>query len=214
MTQRAYCPQCQYPQSACLCAAVKPIYPQHQLLILQHPSEVTHTKNSVRLLKMAVPQTQIVVGETAADFAELRQQLGDKPQVMLVYPADESADVSVTEQASSVAVDRGNELGEQVNTLILIDGTWRKAYRMLCLNPWLLALPRLSLAVDNASAYCIRKAKRSDSLSTLEAAALALKQLEPALDITPVTNLLQALVDSRLARMPANVRQRYQNESS
>lgn len=162
---------------------------------------------------MAVPQTQIVVGETAADFAELRQQLRDKPQVMLVYP-DESADVSMTEQASSVALDRGNELGEHAKTLILIDGTWRKAYRMLCLNPWLLALPRLSLAVDNASAYCIRKAKRSDSLSTLEAAALALKQLEPALDITPVTNLLQALVDSRLARMPANVRQRYQNESS
>ena len=208
MTKRAYCPQCQYPQSACLCAAVKPIYPQHRLLILQHPSEVTHTKNSVRLLKMAVPQTQIVVGETAADFAELRSQLQQEPQALLVYPADESSSTT-TRESHSASVSEPL-LDSQTKTLILIDGTWRKAYRMLCLNPWLLDLPRLSLSVENASAYCIRKAKRSDSLSTLEAAALALKQLQPNLDITPVTDLLQALVDSRLARMPAAVRQRYQ----
>lgn len=89
---------------------------------------------------------------------------------------------------------------------MLLDGTWRKVYRMLCLNSWLLQLPRLSLQVENDSAYCIRKAKRSDSLSTLEAAASALQRLQPSL----VLQLLQALVDTRLARMPTNVRQRYQ----
>ncbi|WP_417761814.1 DTW domain-containing protein [Shewanella sp.] len=71
-------------------------------------------------------------------------------------------------------------------------------------------LPRISLQVENDSAYCIRKAKRSDSLSTLEAAASALQRLQPSLDVQPVLQLLQALVDTRLARMPTNVRQRYQ----
>ncbi len=196
MTQRAYCSSCHYPLSACLCAAVAPIYPQHQVVVLQHPSEVTHTKNSVRLLQLAVPETQVVVGESAADFAEIRQQLQQLGNAMLVYPESEAAANAPT-------------TAPEPRTLVLLDGTWRKVYRMLCLNPWLLALPRISLAVENDSAYCIRKAKRSDSLSTLEAAALALQQLQPDLDVQPVRQLLQALVDTRLARMPTNVRQRY-----
>lgn len=200
MTQRAYCSSCHYPLSACLCTAIKPIYPQHQLVILQHPSEVTHTKNSVRLLQLAVPATQVVVGESAADFAEIRQQLQQVGKVMLVYPEPEAAAVNAPTSTPEPCI------------LVLLDGTWRKVYRMLCLNPWLLALPRISLAVENDSAYCIRKAKRSDSLSTLEAAALALQQLQPNLDVQPVLQLLQALVDTRLARMPTNVRQRYQTD--
>jgi DTW domain-containing protein YfiP len=42
---------------------------------MQHPSEVGHAKNSVRLLKLVLPQTQIYVGETGEDFIELQHYL-------------------------------------------------------------------------------------------------------------------------------------------
>ncbi|WP_228729921.1 tRNA-uridine aminocarboxypropyltransferase [Shewanella avicenniae] len=198
MSKRTYCHHCGYPQSACVCAAVKPIAVPQQLVVLQHPSEVSHTKNSVRLLQLAIPQTQVIVGETAADFAALRQQLL-ATQCALVYPPDDAqAEVTVTQT-----------FAQAIDTLLLLDGTWRKVHRMLCLNPWLLQLPRLSLSCDNGSQYRIRKAKRSDSLSTLEAAVFALQQLQPSLDILPCLALLDELVAQRLARMPAEVRKRY-----
>ncbi|MGL6295328.1 MAG: DTW domain-containing protein, partial [Plesiomonas sp.] len=46
---RHYCPTCCYPMNACLCSHVQQIKPQTQLLVLQHPSEVEHKKNSVRV---------------------------------------------------------------------------------------------------------------------------------------------------------------------
>jgi DTW domain-containing protein YfiP len=48
---------------------------------------------------------------------------------------------------------------------------------MLYLNPLLQQLPRLALRDMPASAYRIRKAHGADQLSTLEAAAYALMQL-------------------------------------
>ena len=44
-----------------------------QLVVLQYPSEVEHKKNSVRVLSLAVPKTQVYVGESESDFKGLRE---------------------------------------------------------------------------------------------------------------------------------------------
>ena len=46
--------------------------------------------------------------------------------------------------------------------------------------------------------------------SLLEAAALAIETLEPSCDVSPLHDALAALVQQRLAAMPASVRQRYE----
>jgi DTW domain-containing protein YfiP len=146
-------------------------------------------------------KAQIVVGETEADFADLRAQMqlqGLAP--VLVYPAEEGERV-YTPSASPA--------GEANQVLLLLDGTWRKALKMYHLNPWLQALPKLALSPEKPSAYRIRKARRPDSLSTLEAAAEALTLLEPQLDVSALYEVFDAMVSRRLAAMPEAVRQRY-----
>ncbi|QQX82415.1 DTW domain-containing protein [Shewanella sp. KX20019] len=194
---RANCPSCHYPLKACLCSSIKQMQVKTELIILQDPTEVGHAKNSVRLLELVIPQTKVVVGETAADFSQLREQLEltDKP-IFLVYPSTASRSVS------DIVIDTDV-------ILLLLDGTWRKAYKLLQLNPWLLNFPALHLDLDGASNYTIRKASRSDSLSTLEASAMMLKVIEPQQDVTPLTDALAALVELRLASMPVDVRARY-----
>ena len=93
--------------------------------------------------------------------------------------------------------------------LVLIDGTWRKALKMIKLNPWLQQFQSVHLGDNYQGRYRIRKAKRPDSLSTLEATAYALSQLEPQLDITPLLQAFDALVERQLAAMPVAVRHRY-----
>lgn len=194
---RPTCPNCHYPQNACLCASIETMQVTPELIILQDPSEVGHAKNSVRLLELVIPNTQVVVGETADDFSPLRQQLtaSGKP-VYLVYPSE-----------SSVLASEAKTVGEVI--LLFLDGTWRKAYKLLQLNPWLQDYPALHLDLDSASNYTIRKASRSDSLSTLEAAAMMLKTLDSQQDVTPLTKALNAMVEQRLASMPTDVRARY-----
>ena len=62
--------------------------------------------------------------------------------------------------------------------LVIIDGTWRKSRKILCKNPYLQTLPRLVLNELPAGQYTIRKARKPHQLSTMEAASVALTQLE------------------------------------
>lgn len=198
---RKVCQHCHFPSNVCLCDVLKPVTSRSAVWVLQHPSETDHGKNSARLLPLMLDKAQIVVGETEADFADLRAQIqlqGLAP--VLVYPAEEGERV-YTPSASPA--------GEANQVLLLLDGTWRKALKMYHLNPWLQALPKLALSPEKPSAYRIRKARRPDSLSTLEAAAEALTLLEPQLDVSALYEVFDAMVSRRLAAMPEAVRQRY-----
>ncbi|MBV7316662.1 tRNA-uridine aminocarboxypropyltransferase [Shewanella sp. NIFS-20-20] len=200
MSKRRYCPECEYPQTACLCASIVPIASRIQLVVLQHPAEADHAKNSVRLLSKVVPSCQVFVGETAQEFASARQYLQQQAgPVLLVYPSENSLGVESLPLAMPAST-----------TLVLLDGTWRKALKMIKLNPWLSALPAVHLGDDYQGRYRIRKAKRSDSLSTLEAAAYTAAALDPTMDIQPILTAFDAMVERQIAAMPAEVRARYQ----
>ncbi|MBB1317719.1 DTW domain-containing protein [Shewanella sp. SR43-4] len=197
---RSYCIYCQYPQSACVCHAIKQVSSNTEVVVMQHPSEVAHAKNTVRLLKLVMPQMKIYVGEAATDFIELQHYLAAQTKpIYVVYPNEHSQTVAEA-GASEAAI------------IILVDGTWRKAYRMLQLNPWLLNYPSLHLECEDESQYVIRKAKRSDSLSTLEAAAYTLVALNPAADIAPIFAVFNAMVQHKLTAMPTLVRERYNGD--
>ena len=198
---RHYCAICRYPQNACLCASVQPISPMTQLVVLQHPSEVEHKKNRVRVLSLAVPKTQVYVGESESDFNGLREYLAacNKP-IYLVYPS-----------ALSVSVEQKSINPDCI--LLLLDGTWRKAFKMLQLNPWLTQYPAVHLAEGYESRYRIRKSSRSDSLSTLEACAYMLSALNPRLDVQPLMTAFDAMVELRIKAMPSTVQARYQNSN-
>ena len=63
--------------------------------------------------------------------------------------------------------------------LILLDGSWSQAKALWWRNPWLLKCRRLMLNPPAPSLYGnVRREPRRDSVSTLEAAALALAHLE------------------------------------
>lgn len=76
---------------------------------------------------------------------------------------------------------------------ILLDGTWRKAYRMLHSNPALLGLPRITLGAM-AGQYSIRKKPFPEALSTLEAGYHLLSQWEGEPEhFAPLMNLFTEL---------------------
>jgi DTW domain-containing protein YfiP len=233
---RAYCELCHYPKRACLCAHVQPMVCDTQVIVMQHPDEVSQSKNTVHLLGLVLPQLQVYIGEAPTDFIALKALISASAETSyLIYPSDNSISLDalvqglaqtgdlISSQADEQAqiTDNQGRQGtiEQVAprpklNIILLDGTWRKAYKILQLNPWLLDLPSLHLSFEGKSQYTIRKSSRPDSLSTLEAAAYSLQALEPELDITPILKVFNAMVQQRLDAMPKAVRQRYTSPES
>jgi DTW domain-containing protein YfiP len=87
--------------------------------------------------------------------------------------------------------------------LVVLDATWRKSRKMLYLNPALQQLPRLALRDMPASNYRIRKAHAPDQLSTLEASAHALGQLEgDGAPYAPLFEAFEGFVEQQAAFVP------------
>jgi hypothetical protein len=84
-------------------------------------------------------------------------------------------------------------------TLVVIDGTWWQAQKLLKQNPFLATLPRYSLAPDAPSRYRIRKEPALHCVSTIEAIVQALSVLEGRADFAPLLGPFDALVEHQLA---------------
>jgi tRNA-uridine aminocarboxypropyltransferase len=86
--------------------------------------------------------------------------------------------------------------------IVLIDGTWSQAKTLWWRNPWLLKLHRLVLNPPRpARLGKLRREPRREALSTLEAAALALRHLEAGPEAADA--LLAALGQIIAAARPA-----------
>lgn len=169
--RRAGCAICLRPQSACICQWITPVAHQAEVLILQHPLEVDHAKNTGRLLHLSLPRSRMLTGETFEE-AGLRAVMEETPAyTVLLYPP-------TPQDAEAPALDVERLKDPARVRLVVLDATWRKSRKMLHLNPLLRRLPRLSLDEAPASNYLIRKAHKVGQLSTLEAVCSALGRLE------------------------------------
>jgi DTW domain-containing protein YfiP len=184
---RARCKRCLRPENHCLCALIPQLDSQTRVLILQHPGEVNHALNTARFAALGLVNAQLVVGEVFEDLEQLLNVPGY--QARLLFPGEEAtALVAQPEYASPVL-------------LVVPDGTWRKARKLLHCNPLLAALPRVKLGHVPASRYRLRKAPGPDALSTLEAVVHALHTLEPQTSFDTLLAPFEALIEGQITAM-------------
>ena len=199
--QRPHCAVCLRPATACICQWIRPTANTTEVLILQHPLEVDHAKNSARLLHLSLASSSIAVGE-AFDAQQLQVTSAVPKYTVLLYPP--TAETAFGGPPPSPDPQRLQDL--QHLRLVVLDATWRKSRKMLHLSPMLQQLPRLSLDNVPASAYLIRKAHKPGQLSTLEACCAALAQLEAdAPRYQPLLHAFSGFVAQQLAFRPALV---------
>ncbi|MBD9656002.1 DTW domain-containing protein [Pseudomonas sp. PDM12] len=186
---RPRCSRCKRPASHCLCALI-PDLPSHtEVLVLQHPDEVDHALNTAHLAVLGLRNATLWVGEVFAALPGWLAQPGYR--TCLLFPG---------EQARSVAAFGRDGDGRPVR-LVVPDGTWRKARKLLYLNPALADLPRVTLADAPPSRYRLRKAPMEGSLSTLEAIVAALNLLEAPADYAALLKPFDALIEGQIAAM-------------
>ncbi|MCP2051781.1 UNVERIFIED_ORG: DTW domain-containing protein YfiP [Pseudomonas fluorescens] len=197
---RPQCPRCLRPATHCLCALIPSLDSRTRILLLQHPSEVNHALNTARLAALGLNNAQLVVGEVFDDLATLLSPPGY--QARLLFPADDAEPLQTYTPS------------DQPLLLVVPDGTWRKARKLLHLNPLLAALPRVTLAGERVSRYRLRKAPGPGALSTVEAIVQALQVLEAPASFDALLKPFDALIEGQIAAMGEAVYQRNHVEAT
>ena len=193
-----YCSQCGKARKACICDNIVALDSQVELIILQHPTEEHRPMGTARILSLSLVNSRLLVGEDFREHGELNQLLAE-PDVehFVLYPSD------VSLSAADVALPIEKKI-----RIILLDGTWKKAFKMWQLNTQLHHLPCLHLPEDLKGNYRIRKAPNENALSTVEAGFHVLSIMQPEKDFSPLLDAFEAMIDYQIQQMPAGVFER------
>ena len=158
---RVLCQACQRPEKACICDYIAPVCNVAKVVVLQHPSEVTQAKGTVSLLARSLQNCQVLVGEDFSKNSDLSQIL-DSYHCLLLYPSDNAQ----TLNDSYITALTDNKLCQVKDSdnagklcLIILDGTWKKAYRMFMLSTNLHDIDHICLPekIARQGQYLIRK---------------------------------------------------------
>ncbi|MBV4508029.1 DTW domain-containing protein [Pseudomonas sp. BW13M1] len=185
---RPRCERCQRPLAYCLCPLIPHLDSRTRVVVLQHPSETAHALNTARLAALGLVNAELRIGEVFDDLHTLLATPGYRP--VLLFPGDEA----------EVLQGYGQDVDLPL-MLIVPDGTWRKARKMLYLNPLLEALPRVTLGNVPPSRYRLRKAPEPGALSTLEAVVQALNVLEAPSGFAALLRPFEALIEGQISAM-------------
>ncbi|USS54720.1 tRNA-uridine aminocarboxypropyltransferase [Pseudomonas kermanshahensis] len=192
---RPRCERCQRPLDHCLCPLIPSLDSRTRVVLLQHPSESAHALNTARLAALGLVNAELRVGEVFDDLVELLQTPGYRPA--LLFPGEHAQVLTAY-----------GEGDDRPLLLIVPDGTWRKARKLLYLNPLLEALPRVTLGAVAPSRYRLRKAPEPGALSTLEAVVEALNVLEQPARFDALLKPFEALIEGQIKAMGAETFQR------
>ncbi|NVD07000.1 DTW domain-containing protein [Vibrio sp. JPW-9-11-11] len=191
-----YCSQCGKSRKACICKWIQSLTSNVELVILQHHSETHRPMGTARILALSLANSCCLVGEDFSEHQPLNDMLSDENYChFILYPGDDALEHHQVVNASQ---------GKKIR-IILLDGTWKKAYKMWQLSTNLHALPLVRLPSDLQGNYRIRKAPSDNSLSTVEAGYHILSLLEPWHDFSPLLTAFNQMIEFQIKQMPPGV---------
>lgn len=206
---REVCGGCHRPHTLCLCPHLPSpkLSTQTSILILQHPNERRKRNLSTTPLLQLALQNCVVKKKVGYDFDESIIQKFPAKQPLLLYPSETAIVLDEDDcenDASACAAKTFRRADKDKNLLILMDGTWGEAKRMMRQSPKLVERCQKMCfqSVDETSMYdVLRREPQAHCLSTLEACSKALGYLEPSSGNSvqsTLHNLLQAHVHAHL----------------
>jgi len=143
---------------------------------------------TARIAHLCLPNSELHVGVDFRDSLALRRVLSDPERpAALLYPSDGAVDVFAHPPLSPI-------------TLVVVDGTWWQAKKLVRSNPDLARLPRYAFCAPTPSEYRIRREPDVAYVSTIEALVHVLGVIERAPErFRPLLAPFRAMIDTQVA---------------
>ena len=237
---RQLCNSCHRPLIQCLCDHLPPtkISLDTNILVLQHPVEFRRkTVSTTPLLKLVLEHVQVLVGRSFDHPLEavLQNAVREGRTPLVLFPGPNATNLedpiaieellvqttrNSNQSQENITMSKSSQAETNKLLLIIVDGTWTQASRMVRYSPLLLeqCIAVQFTGTDDPSIYdSIRKQPAKHCLSTLESCCRALNLLEPNTNTSEATDYLlsalKALVTTQidqerksLAKNPGSIR--------
>jgi DTW domain-containing protein YfiP len=155
------------------------------VLILQHPQERRELLSTAPLVGETLRQSKLVVGLSWPGLARVAGGPTEPGRWAVLHLGPVRAKAQTDRRELTLLDRHGEPMADPsailagLKGIVLLDGTWSQAKTLWWRNPWLLKLHRIVLDPPRpARLGRLRREPRRDALSTIEAAALALRHLE------------------------------------
>lgn len=168
------CLVCLMREKYCICDHTPTVSTDLDVLIFRHCKENNKPSNTARLVALSVPRCTIVEygGRGGLDLSHLMK--AKRP--VLLFPSDSAQPLPYVPQ-----------------TLVVVDGSWRQARKLVNKLP---RLPRIHVRPINATTARLRRAPTPDAMSTIEAVARAVDQISGGTDGTLLDEFYQRAVQA------------------
>ena len=181
--ENIHCLRCYQRREICICPILPTVTTRTEFLILRHIYEAHRPSNTGRLVALAMPNSRIIPcgGGTRIGLSPIDDEYLRAPGTWLLWPDGTGTQSDLSNLTSP-------------NRVVVLDATWQQARRLYSSMPVLQALPRLALPVPIKDRDRLRDQHRLDGMSTLEAVAAAVTELEGAEAAKPLEILYDELV--------------------
>jgi DTW domain-containing protein YfiP len=135
------------------------------VVFLQHPRERRVAIGTARMAHLSLPNSELHLGVDFTGHARLEALAADPRRVAVLFPGEEAMTLEEAREHPPEA-------------LIVVDGTWPLAKKVVKTNPLLAGLPRIGFTPRRPSNYRIRAEPAEHCVSTIEAVVEVLGALE------------------------------------
>jgi DTW domain-containing protein YfiP len=171
------CSRCYLPTRLCLCAEVPRIDTRTAFLVIRHNKEKEKSTNTARMAALALLRCEVLT--YGAPGEPFDTSVLEAPDTWLLFPgAQPPAPEAPPPQR-----------------LVVLDGSWGQARRMVQRVPVLRRLPGLTLPPPLPDTRRLRRPPHPEGMSTLEAIAGALALLEGEEVARPLYALHERMID-------------------
>ena len=170
----------------CICDALPALALATRICLVIHTNELKKSSNTGRLALRALANSEMRVRGELGAALDLSDLLSARYRTFLFYPSKDAQELNsdlLEEDARPIQ-------------LIVPDGSWRQAGKMLYRHPELKHIPRVKLGAAAAPKYYMRAQHRPEGMATLQAIAHALGIIEGA----AVEAALLKLYDAKIER--------------
>jgi DTW domain-containing protein YfiP len=190
MADRDYtpCPACRHPAWLCVCAHAPRVTTRTPVVLVVHVSDLGRTSNTVRLLALAIRGATIVPHGAFPAPADPAPHVPAGATPVVLFPGHGAVPLTPELIASLPSPP----------ALVVPDGNWRQASRMVKRLPLLAGAPRIALPHRHFAGAALRRNGPGHHMSTYEAVAQAIAVLEGEAIAGPLLDFYRRSTDRLL----------------
>jgi DTW domain-containing protein len=178
------CANCGKEVRLCVCDSITSLDNRIFVLILRHPQEQDGKLGTAKIVTLQLKNSMLKTGLSWRNLSKILGREADPKKWGVLFLGTAKTSQPLPKQVLTIVNKKGAAAEDQkplkhLEGIILLDGTWQQAKALWWRNAWLLKCQRLVLQPPHLSLYGnLRKEPRRESVSTIEAAAYTLAELD------------------------------------